>query len=88
MFDYKNSTSTTVCVCCGGYVNDGWVCEKCQEKYEKTTWNPVKIEQCVAEMKQLITEISNLKHPPVSDMTLLKADQNMALIEAYIAMRR
>lgn len=88
MIDYKECTSTTTCVCCGGYVNDGWVCEKCQEKYEKATWNPVKIEQCVAEMKQFITEISNLKHSPVSDMTLLKADRNMALIEAYIARRR
>lgn len=87
-FDAQSSTSTTKCICCGGYVNDGWVCDRCLEKYEKSTPDPIKIEQCVSEMKQFITEISNLKHSPVSDMTLLKADRNMALIEAYIARRR
>lgn len=88
MVDYKNSTSTTVCVCCGGYVNDGWVCDACQEKYHKSTLDPIKIEQCIAEMNRFISDISSLKHPPVSDKELLKADRNMALIEAYIARRR
>lgn len=88
MFDYKDCTSTTTCVCCGGYVNDGWVCDTCQEKYNKSTLDPVKIEQCVAEMNRFISDIASLKHPPVSDRELLKADRNMALIEAYIARRR
>lgn len=88
MIDYRECTSTTTCVCCGGYVNDGWVCDACQEKYHKSTLDPVKIEQCIAEMNRFISDIASLKHPPVSDRELLKADRNMALIEAYIARRR
>lgn len=88
MIDYEECTSTTVCVCCGGYVNDGWVCDACQKKYHKSTPDPIKIEQCVYEMKQFIETISNLKKPGVSDTELMKADRNMALIEAYIARRR
>ena len=88
MIDVSKYTSTTMCVCCGGYVNDGWVCESCQEKYRKTTLNPVRVEQCISEMKQFLKEINELKRPPVSDTELMKADRNMALIEAYIAGRR
>ena len=87
-FDTQSSTSTTKCICCGGYVNDGWVCDRCLNKYNKSTPDPIKIEQCVSEMKRFIETISNLKKPCVSDTELLKTDRNMALIEAYIKLRR
>lgn len=87
-FDAQSSTSTTKCICCGGYVNDGWVCDKCLEKYDKSTPDPIKIEQCIFEMKQFIETISSLKKPGVSDKEIMKADRNIALIEAYIARRR
>ena len=88
MIDYRECTSTTTCVCCGGYVNDGWVCDACQEKYQKSTLDPVKIEQCVAEMNRFISDIASLKHPPVSDKELLKIVFIVLMVKAIRFRRR